>query len=84
MTKSEIQALILKETGIKTSVRQLTGSMKNHTRFLSKSTNGVCIKFDHTWRTNFLKQFSKIPGHMNYHDDYSLNILNVNFDDPKV
>ncbi len=78
MKTSEIQELILAETGIKTSVRKLSGSMKNYLSFRCLFQGGDYPKFTHEWRTIFVKQFNTTPGFGNYHSDYSIEILNIN------
>lgn len=80
MKTSEIQQLILEQTGIKTSVKKLTGSMKTHTRFGSMFQNGTYPKFGYDWR----KQFTTTIGRGNFAGDYEIDIHNYNiqFDEP--
>lgn len=70
MTTAQIQESILTQTGIKTSVKKLTGSMKQHIRFAAMLQNGLYPKFDFTWRN----QFKNARGFGNFADDYSIDI----------
>lgn len=80
MKVSELQEIILKETGIKTSVRKYKGSMKFHYGFTSMFQNGEYPKFPIEWGRNFVKQFATIPGHGNYFTNGNMiDILQINF-----
>lgn len=78
---SEIQSQILKETGVKTSVRKYSGSMKNHIGIRPMYQNGEYPKFPFEWANDFKKKFSTIPGHENYSSSDYIDILKINFSD---
>ncbi len=60
MTRSEIQQKILAETGIKTSVKKLNGSMKKYTCFSPMFQDGKYPQFPIEWAREFKKQFHAI------------------------
>lgn len=57
MTTSEIQNLILAETGIKTSVKKGRGSNRYHLIFTPMFQGGAYPEFPFAWRQAFIKQF---------------------------
>lgn len=81
MKTSEIQTMILENTGIKTSVKKGTGSMKNYISFSPMFQNGTypCFPFDFT--REFPKQFKTTPGNTNFASGTVIDILNINFDE---
>lgn len=80
MKVSELQEIILAQTGIKTSVRKYTGSMKNHYSFRPQFQGGRYPKFPYEWANEFKKQFQTLPGFGNYFTNGDmLDILAINF-----
>ena len=82
MKKSEIQQLIFDQTGIKTSVRKLSGSMKIYTAFTPMLQGGIYPKFEFTWMYEFKKQFSAVgtnPGC--YVSGTMIHVLNVHIEE---
>jgi hypothetical protein len=80
-TVTQIQETIFNQTGIKTSVRQYTGSMKNHIGFRPMLQNGIYPVFPHEWAKEFIKQFEAIPGYGNYTAGNYIDIVRINFSD---
>lgn len=56
-TTSEIQRTIYLETGIKTSVKNGTGSMRGYVIFSSMFQDGKYPEFPFSWRRDFQKRF---------------------------
>jgi pyruvate formate-lyase activating enzyme-like uncharacterized protein len=80
MKVSEIQTLIFEQTGIKTSVKKMTGSMKFHYSFTPQFQGGEYPKYPYEWAKEFIKQFKTVPGHGNYFVNGNiLDILSLNF-----
>jgi hypothetical protein len=61
-TTSQIQELILEQTGIKTSVKKGKGSVKHTITFSPILQNGIYPEFPFEWRRKFISQF---PDHGN-------------------
>ncbi len=82
MKVSEIQIAILEQTGIKTSVKKYTGSMKHHYGFTPLFQDGKYPNYPYEWAREFIKQFATIPGYRNYFVNGNiLDILALNFTD---
>lgn len=80
MKVSELQEIILKETGLKTSVKKQSGSMKFHYAFTPLFQNGEYPKYPIEWGREFKKQFKTLPGLGNYFTNGNiLDILAINF-----
>lgn len=80
MKVSEIQTVIFEQTGIKTSVKKMTGSMKYHYSFTPIFQGGEYPKYPYEWAKEFIKQFATIPGYGNYFTNGNiLDILTLNF-----
>lgn len=54
---SEIQAIILNETGIKTSVKKGTGSVKDYTTFSPMFQGGKYPEYPFEWRRQFMAKY---------------------------
>lgn len=77
-TIAEIQTQIFEQTGIKTSVKKLTGSMKHHICFTPMFQGGKYPEFPFKWRQTFVKQF-KIAGDLgNWASSTGIDILKIN------
>ena len=76
MNTAEIQTAIFEQTGIKTSVKKLTGSMKHWTRFSPMLQGGIHPKYPFEWRQAFKATFAG----QTFADDYSLEILTTSFE----
>lgn len=81
MKVSEIQQAIFEQTGLKTSFKRMTGSMKHHVKIWPIFQGGQYPKFPFDWANEFKKQFkADLP-----HDCYpygsigELNIPAINF-----
>lgn len=61
MKVSEMQTAIFEQTGLKTSVKKLTGSMKHHIKIWPIYQNGDYPKFPFEWGNEFKKQFKAVP-----------------------
>ncbi len=61
MKISELQEIILKETGLKTSAKKMTGSMKRHVKIWPIFQDGKYPNFPFEWLQEFAKQFKGIP-----------------------
>jgi hypothetical protein len=61
MKVSEIQTAIFEQTGIKTSVKKMTGSMKRHIKVWPIYQGGKYPDFPHEWLQEFKKQFKGVP-----------------------
>jgi hypothetical protein len=59
-TVSDFQEMILKETGIKTSVKKGTGSMKEYIIFSPMFQNGSYPSFPFEWYRQLSTKYSKI------------------------
>lgn len=82
MKVSELQQIILNETGLKTSVKKQSGSMKHHYAFTPLFQGGEYPKYPIEWGREFIKQFKAIPGYGNYFTNGNiLDILALNFTD---
>lgn len=81
MTTAEIQNLILDQTGIKTSVKKLSGSMKQHLCFSPMFQNGSYPEYPTEWRREFVKQFKVLPGLGNYQNSTQIHILKINIEE---
>jgi len=80
MKVSELQAAIFEQTGLKTSVKKQTGSMKHHYAFTPLFQNGEYPKYPIEWGRELVKQFKTIPGNGNYFTNGNiLDILAINF-----
>jgi len=58
---SEIQAAIFEQTGLKTSAKKMTGSMKRHIKIWPIFQGGIYPNFPYEWLSEFKKQFKGIP-----------------------
>lgn len=58
-TAAEIQQLIFEQTGIKTSVKKLTGSSKDYLCFSPMLQSGKYPEFDFTWRQEYKNTFKE-------------------------
>lgn len=56
-TISEVQAIILQETGIKTSVKHGKGSMKDYFIFTTMFQSGSYPDYPHQWRREFKARY---------------------------
>ena len=82
MKVSELQEKIFAETGLKTSVKKQTGSMKHHYAFTPLFQNGEYPKYPIEWGRQIVKQFQDMPGLGNYFTNGNiLDILALNFTD---
>lgn len=81
MKVAEIQQQIFEQTGYKTSVKMITGSMKYHLRISVMFQGGIYPKFDFNWRNEFIKQFKLVGQWGNFSNDHALDILKTNFED---
>ena len=70
MTVTEIQAVILAETGFKTTVKKGSGSMLGYTCF-SVNKN---LKFDFNWRREFIERFPKCDVNPSFCSEISIQI----------
>ena len=61
MTKKEIQAEILEQTGIKTTVKKMSGSMKKYICFSPQLQNGIYPNLPFEWRKEYIKKFKTLP-----------------------
>lgn len=61
MKVSEIQTAIFEQTGIKTSVKKMNGSMKRHIKIWPIFQGGKYPDFPFDWLQDFKKQFKGIP-----------------------
>lgn len=73
----EIQQSILDSTGIKTSVKKLTGSMKDYIRFSAMFQGGDYPKFSFEFRNEFKNSL----GGGNFASDYSFDIKQIYIDE---
>lgn len=81
MTKAEIQTEILEQTGIKTTVKKLSGSMKAYLCFTPQLQNGVYPSFPFNWHMEYIKKFKTLPNCPNFSSNTQLNILAVNIEE---
>jgi len=81
MKVSEIQAAIFEQTGLKTSAKKMTGSMKHHVKVWPIFQGGKYPSFSLEWARDFVKQFN--PDLQNdcfpYGSTGELNIPITNF-----
>ena len=63
MKVSEIQTAIFEQTGLKTSFKRMTGSMKHHVKIWPIFQNGSYPKFPFEWANEFKKQFKPDLAH---------------------
>lgn len=83
MKISEIQKLILDETGIKTSVKKGRGSMKGYTIFSPIFQGGEYPKFPFQWRVGFKDKFPKCDIKTMFVSEYSIDVYHgVELDAP--
>lgn len=61
MKVSEIQTAIFEQTGLKTSAKKLTGSMKKHIMIWPIFQDGKYPNFPFTWVQDFQKQLKSFP-----------------------
>jgi len=61
MKIADIQAQIFEQTGLKTSVKKMTGSMKHHVKIWPIFQGGEYPKFPFEWANEFKKQFKNFP-----------------------
>jgi len=80
-TVKQIQAEILEQTGIKTSVKKLKGSMKNYICFSPMFQNGLYPEFDFQWRIEYMKKFETVGQDTNSCNGTQMCILLINFND---
>jgi len=78
MKVSEIQEMILSQTGIKTSVKKNVGSMKHHTSFRPMFQGGEYPNYPFEWVREFAKQFKSNAVSGNYCSNTQIDILNIN------
>lgn len=57
MKVSEIQTAIFEQTGLKTSFKRMTGSMKHHIKIWPIFQGGIYPKFPFEWANKFNKRF---------------------------
>lgn len=81
MKVSEIQQTIFEQTGLKTSVKKMTGSMKYYIKIWPIFQNGVYPNFPFEWANEFKKQFKADFAHdcFAYGSIGELNIPAINF-----
>lgn len=63
MKISEIQTAIFEQTGLKTSFKRMTGSMKYHVKIWPIFQGGQYPKFPFDWANQFQKQFKPDLAH---------------------
>jgi hypothetical protein len=80
MKASEIQKLILTETGIKTSVKQGTGSMKNYLIFSPMFQNGIYPEFPFQWRREKGQAHPGAEPYPNFWGSTQIHIYNIEND----
>lgn len=78
MKVSEIQAAIFEQTGLKTSAKKLTGSMKHHIRIWAIFQGGKYPDFPFNWVQGFQTQFKSF-GHGVFCTVGGLDIPAANF-----
>lgn len=81
MKVSEIQTAIFEQTGLKTSFKRMTGSMKYHVKIWPIFQGGQYPKFPFDWVNEFKKQFKPDLAHdcFSYVSVGELNIPALNF-----
>lgn len=81
MKVSEIQQAIFEQTGLKTSFKRMTGSMKFHVKIWPIFQDGKYPNFPFEWVNQFAKQFKADLAHdcFPYGSVGELNIPAVNF-----
>jgi len=81
MKVSEIQQAIFEQTGLKTSFKRMTGSMKYHVKIWPIFQGGQYPNFPHSWVHEFNKQFKPDLAHdcFPYGSIGELNIPATNF-----
>lgn len=81
MKVSEIQQAIFEQTGLKTSFKRMTGSMKHHVKIWPIFQGGSYPSFPHEWVKEFIKQFRPDLPHdcSPYGSNMELNIPATNF-----
>lgn len=84
MKTSEIQTAILTQTGIKTSIKKGTGSMKGYKIFSPIFQNGHYPKFPFDWRQAFKQHFPKCSIKTMFVSDYSIDIYHGVEDDEPI
>lgn len=80
-TTKEVQERIFSDTGIKTSARKLTGSMKGYYSFRPMFQNGDYPKFPYEWRKQFVKLFVIQGDKSAFHSDTSIDVYNIDKED---
>lgn len=83
MKVSDIQTAIFEQTGLKTSVKRMTGSMKHHVKIWPIFQGGEYPKFPFVWANEFKGQFKADIAHdcFPYASIQELNIPATNFTD---
>jgi len=81
MKVADIQNEILEQTGLKTSVKRMSGSMKHHIKIWPIFQNGAYQKFPIEWVREYIKQFKSFGETSRYGTPEELNIPTLNFSD---
>jgi hypothetical protein len=81
MKVSEIQQAIFEQTGLKTSFKKMTGSMKYHVKIWPIFQGGKYPSFSFEWANEFKKQFKPDLAHdcFPYGSISEINIPAINF-----
>jgi hypothetical protein len=83
MKISEVQQTIFDETGIKTSVKKGTGSMRGYTFFRPMFQNGDYPKFSIEWAREFKERFPKCSVKPMFCSTTEINIYHgIEIDEP--
>lgn len=78
---SDIQEAIFKETGLKTSVKKMSGSMKEHLKIWPIFQSGEYPQFPFEWVQTFKKQFYACGQAFPYVSTFEINVPLGNFSD---
>lgn len=80
-TIQEVQKTLYEQTGLKTSVKKLKGSMKNYVMISAMFQNGNYPKFEFEYGRNFIKKFRNFGDDENGFSLTHFTLLIQNFTD---